>query len=452
MCDDTWNRYWRFLQRTSEVLHRYDDSNLITTTLMDLRKPERVEAEDWAKWRGALDFPLTYLYPMQKGWTFGGGEDIEGGLEDVQRLAQHAQQIWGQPLYLQQWCQAHMQGHAFRRVGLNGRTLFVPSCEQQRLLTYMMLTAGTRGILYFSSYGLSDERLGMGRRAELGLTWGELEPVEDIIGAGEIAECETSDPSVEAKAFTRGAETVVLVVKHGEQYNRYVDEALVEDLRITLPSPPPDGAQCRRLDGPQPRGPVPPPEEGPSFTVAWDDGTFALERPLDVTAALLITPDEGRIAGLERQREAWAPLAARLAATAAADTGAKTHVVARYVGPLIDDAFRQRMVEGDEAFEEVLTHLNSGTYEKAWMSARSAMRSWRQARAMAIRRAEAEHQRLRLDEQALRQLNIYAALPFFVAEHLGGDPVAAEDLRQGVLDRLSEHDFLTREPTPEGGW
>ncbi|MBD3292289.1 MAG: hypothetical protein GF393_05155, partial [Armatimonadia bacterium] len=229
IADDTWGRHLPFVQRTSEVIRKYDQQNLVTTTVMDLRKPERLPQAQWKLYRNAIDYPLTYLYPLQKGWTFGDFVDIEGGFEDVQRLSEHAREYWGEDVYIQQWCQAHMQGPSYPKNGIPTRSTYIPSAEQQRLLTYMMLTSGTRGIAYFSTYGLADHRLGMGRRAELGLLWGELKPVEDIIAAGEIAACETSDPSVEAKAFTVGEETVVLAVKHGDEYNRHVHDAIVQD-------------------------------------------------------------------------------------------------------------------------------------------------------------------------------------------------------------------------------
>ncbi len=438
LCDDTWSRYLPFVSRESEVMRRYDRCNLVTTTLMDLRKPERVPDETWAQWRDLLDFPLTYLYPLQKGRTFGGGEDIEGGLEDVQRLAEHARQVWREPVYLQQWSQAHMQGHAYPKVGIPTSSTYLPTCEQQRLITYMMLTSGTRGILYFSVYGLADERLGMGRRAELGLLWGELEPVQDILAAGETAACETSDPSVEATAFSLGDETVVLALTHGEEYNRYVHDAVVQDLEITLPFDPRDGAVCLRLDGPEVARVAP---FGGERAIVLDE--------LDVTATLLISGDEGRIASLEEQREAWAPLAGRLAATAAADTGAKTRVVAERLGPLADDDFRQLLLEGDEAFEEVLTYLQAGRHGEVWRWSRMAMRKWRQAQAHAIERAEAEHERLGLGDEALQRLNIYPALPNFAHEYLDAPQPDYAAMHAEVNELLALRDFLTREPGQE---
>ncbi len=435
LCDDTWSRYLPFVEREGQVFRRYDDSNLVTTTLMDLRRPANVPEQTWARWRELVDFPLTYLYPLQKGATFGGGEDIAGGLEDVQRLSEHARAVWGEPVYVQQWSQAHMQGHAYPKNGIPTRSTYLPTPEQQRLITYMMLTAGTRGILYFSTHGLADRRLGMGRRAELGLLWGELEPVQDILAAGALTPCATSDPSVEAAAFTRGGDTVVLALKHGEQYNRYVSDAVVEGLIITLPFDPPADARCLRLDGPSPRQVMP---SGAGRELTLDE--------LDVTAALLITADETRIATLEEQRQAWAPLAARLAATAAADTGAKTHVIGERITPLAGPEFAQRLLEGDEAFEEVVTCLGSGMHEQAWRWARIALRRWRQAQALAIERAEAEHARLELGDEALLLLNIYPALPNFAHEYLGAPEPDYAAMHDEIDAWLAQYDFLTREP------
>lgn len=432
--DDTWTRHLPFVSRTAEVIRRYDDSNLVTTTLMDLRKPERVSEEGWARWRETLDFPLTYLYPLQKGRTFGGGEDIEGGLEDVQRLAEHTRQVWGEPVYLQQWCQAHMQGHAFRKIGLSGLSTFVPTAEQQRLLTCMMLSAGTRGILYFSSYGLADDRLGMGRRAELGLLWGELEPVQDIVAAGEITSCATSDPSVEAVVFTRGGESVVMAIKHGAEYNRYVDDAVVTNLRVELPSAAVEGAVCLRLDGPEAREIA---IEGSSITIP----------EMDTACALLVTSDDLRVARVRAHREAWAPLAARLALTVAADRWAKTHVIAERIEPLTDDEFRALLAEGDALFDEARTHLAANDAQATWHSARMALRPWRRAQARAIRAGEAAHDRLGLDESELILVNIYPALPIFVAQHMGGKQYQPGEMREEVLSSLSMVEGLTREPS-----
>ncbi len=429
IADDTWYRHLEFVECTSQLIRRYDTQNLVTTTVMDLRRPERLSEEEWARYRSVLDYPLTYLYPLQKGRTFGGGADIEGGLEDVQRLAEQTRAYWGEDAYIQQWCQAHMQGPSYPKVGIPPRSTYVPTPEQQRLLTYMMLTSGTRGIAYFSSYGLADDRLGMGRRAELGLLWGELAPVEDIIAGGRITACETSDASVEANAFTLGDETVVLAVKHGAEYHRYVDDATVQALAITLP----EGARCVQLDGPE------------ASLLSLEGRTVRLPM-LDVSAALLITASGERMSALEAQRAEWAPLCARLALSAAADTAAKTRVVAERLGPLATEEFRRRVAAGDAAFEEVLASVRKGAQAEAWRQSRVALRHWREAQAIAIRAAESEHARLGLGEDALPPLNIYPALPNFAHRYLGApepDYAAMHDEIQAWLGTL---EGLVREP------
>jgi hypothetical protein len=403
---------------------------------MDLRRPERVTEEKWQLYRDVIDYPLTYLYPLQKGRTFGDRVDIEGGFEDVQRLSEHSREYWAENVYIQQWCQAHMQGPSYPKVGIPTRSTYVPWPEQQRLLTYMMLTSGTRGIAYFSTYGLADHRLGMGRRAELGLLWGELKPVEDILAAGEIAACETSDPTVEAKAFTRGDETVVLAVKHGEEYNRYVHDAVVEDLAITLPFDPPDAAQAISLEGPV------------ATPLALNGRTIVLDE-LEVTSALLLTADPGRIDDVQAHRAEWAPLAARLAATAAADAGAKTRVVAQRMKPLVDQEFLHLLAEGGEAFEEGVAQIEAGRNAAAYASSREALRHWREARAMAIRRAEAVHARMELDDEALPLLNIYPALPNFAHRYMGGDEPDYAAMHEEITTALDQLEFVVREPKVE---
>ncbi len=435
MADDTWGRHLRYLERTSEVIRRYDRQNLVTTTVMDLRTPERLPEERWQAYRRIIDYPLTYLYPLQKGATFGGNVDIEGGFEDVQRLAEHTRGVWGENVYIQQWCQAHMQGFAYPRTGIPARSTYMPSAEQQRLLTCTMLTSGTRGIAYFSTYGLADHRLGMGRRAELGLLWGELKPVEDILAGGEIVACETSDPSVEAKAFTRDGETVVLAVKHGEQYNRYVHDAVVEDLSITLPFDAPQGSSCLSLNGPKP-GPV-----------ALDDRTIRLAE-LDLSSAVLITADEGRVSSLRAGREQWAPLCARLAMTAMADTAAKLTTVADHIGPLADNTFRELVEAGGAEFNAAMTAYPDNP-EAAWRASRLALRHWREARAYAIQQAEAEYERLGLEEEVLPLLNIYPALPNFAHRYLAADEPDYRAMHDEIISSLEKLDFLVREPTVE---
>lgn len=438
MCDDTFHRYLPFLERTSEVLRRYDQANLVTTTLMDPRNPANVPEEGWARWRELLDFPLVYLYPLQKGRSFGGGADIAGGLEDVQRLAENTRTVWGGPVYIQQACQAHMQGHARDKLAMPARAVSVPTCEQQRLLTFMMLAADTRGIGYFSAGGLEDSSLGTGRRAELGLLWGELEPVQDIIGGGEIAQCQTSQPDVEAVSFSYGSEAVILALKHGAEYHRFVDEtALVRDVSITLPEAVPGAAACYLLDGPVPT----------ELALSADRRSITLP-VLDVTAAVLVSADPERLAALRAQREAWTELAARLALSAAADTGAKTRVVAERIAAMVGGEFGALQAEGDRLFALAVEQHRDGHSGEAYRIAREALRPWRHAQATAIRWAEAEHQRQGLAEDALIWLNIYPALPRFVELYCGGPPYDPAAMCQEVLDILAEYQFLVREPAP----
>ena len=138
MCDDTFDRYYPFLERTLKIIKRYDPINIITATMMDPRHPERLPEGAFKKWINLLDYPITYLYPLQRDSIYG-GITIKGGLEDLQRLIANTQNIWKKPVYIQIWCQAHMQGGSYGRVGLDSGETFLPSPEQQRLMTYYIL-------------------------------------------------------------------------------------------------------------------------------------------------------------------------------------------------------------------------------------------------------------------------------------------------------------------------
>jgi len=121
-------------------------------------------------------------------------------------------------------------------------------------------------------------------------------------------------------------------------------------------------------------------------------------------------------------------------------------VVAERIAPLTGPEFAQLLLEGDEAFEEVLTCLGTDMYREAWRWARVAMLKWREAQALAIERAEAEHARLGLGDDALLLLNIYPALPNFVHEYLDGPEPDYAAMHNEVEAWLAQYDFLTREP------
>ncbi|MCD6362114.1 MAG: hypothetical protein J7M38_14750, partial [Armatimonadetes bacterium] len=77
------------------------------------------------------------------------------------------------------------------------------------------------------------------------------------------------------------------------------------------------------------------------------------------------------------------------------------------------------------------------------------LRHCRHAQAMAMRWAEAEHERHGLGADALIWLNIYPALPRFAELYCGGPAYDPAAMRQEVLDALAEYDFLVREPAAE---
>jgi len=110
MCDDMWDVYFPFIQKAVAIIRRYDHRLPITGTFMDLRHPNTVR--DWTKWIHLMDFPLDYIYPLQRDRaTNGYAGEIGGGLKDIERLMAHTRTVW-ENVFTEQFLQAQYAGLA----------------------------------------------------------------------------------------------------------------------------------------------------------------------------------------------------------------------------------------------------------------------------------------------------------------------------------------------------
>ena len=305
LCDDMFDVYYPFVKRHAEIIRRYDRRVPITGIFMDLRRPK--EVSDWDKWKKLADFPLTYLYPLQKDVnTLGVKGDIQGGLKDIDRLMDNTRQVWGNSTFAEQFIQAHMQNRSAEKVGMKRLSeLPIPTAAQQRLLAYRALLTGVKGSIFYFPESLDDQHLGRSRRNELGLVWQETGLVEDILATGQPpVRLATSDRRVDASAIRHDRDVVVVVVKDQPYYNRYVNQLRVGALTIELDPAVPPGATVYQLDWPRP---VP-------LEVRKENGHRSISlRPFSLTALLLATADGGRMAKIQRRMEQNLPLRARYA-------------------------------------------------------------------------------------------------------------------------------------------
>ena len=436
LADDTYNKFYPALERTAKIIRECAPGLLITTTMMDPRHPENVSEEDWERWRKLLDYPMPYLYSLQRGEHFVKG-NIKGGLEDVQLLAENTQRVFGPGAYFHQWCQSHMQDFARPMIGLGGAGYFVPTPEQMRLLTYMTLSSGTKGIAYFHARAFDDEFLGVGRRAELGIVWHETAPADEFIAAGKRTAAKViGDESVEAVAFHRPDATLLMLIKHGKNYHRYVHDGVVEGVRVEVELPwlgrePP---QAFAISYPRVR----------KLSCELRDGRVEIQVDrFDLTEAVLIGHDSALADAVEKQRQATLGKAARWAIEALCDVKVKHEVVSVRLADSRDAKVEDRLQEAVNAYA-------AGDFAGAFVQAREGLLPYRAAQAALIERADAMiAERKPLDrlaavskaeplpEKAYTYTNIFASLPRFYEFYAGGAKLDPKKMGDEARERIS---------------
>jgi hypothetical protein len=142
--DDMLDAYFPFVQRAVDIVRRYDHRQIMTGVFMDARRPGRVG--DWQKWKKLMDFPYTYLFPLQKSAeTLGVKGDIAGGLKDIDRLTENARGMWGD-VFQQQALQAHMQGVRLPLASADSGNSF--SCLRHRVGAHTLIRHGPEWLRY----------------------------------------------------------------------------------------------------------------------------------------------------------------------------------------------------------------------------------------------------------------------------------------------------------------
>jgi hypothetical protein len=108
----------------------------------------------------------------------------------------------------------------------------LPEPEQVRLLTYVALNRGVRGILFFA---IQHFRTVLEIKAEIALLCREIQMLEPYLAGGKLSlDIPTSDPLVKASSFARPEGTAVALVVMGENHHRWVDEGVRENVSFTV--------------------------------------------------------------------------------------------------------------------------------------------------------------------------------------------------------------------------
>ena len=415
--DDMFDAYYPFINREAEIVVRYDDRQLPRTcTFMDPRNPSRVQ--DWSKWTKLFPFPLDYLYPLQKDPdTFGVKGDIQGGIKDVERLADNSRHIWGN-VFSEQFLQAHMQG-SNERVGLQPWTEhLLPTADQESLLTWRALLAGVKGMIFFYPESLEDQGMGRDRRNELAIAWRETGLVEDIVASGNApVHLKTSDAAVDASRIQSGEESVVVIAKDEPYYNRFVDQPTVEGLRVELGSLP-AGAHVYQIDWPR--------------ADELNSGASVTLHPFTLTSLLLITSNSRRIENMRAQVARDGAAAAREAIEVLDDERFKTEITANHLpSDLRGSATLLQSATASLAHARQL--LASGNANGAFYEARTGTTQLEEYRAQAMHASVADADRIGAARSARTYLNIYFSLPVYSYVTRGVERTIPGQLRREIL-------------------
>lgn len=252
-----------------------------------------------------------------------------------------------------------------------------PHPEQIRLLTYLAVASGYRGLTYWSDQFLSDATHGQPRLLEVALLNVEMELLEPLlIGAQDAATWRpTNDPNVLAAVLRSGKDTVVLPVWVGAGSQFVPDQMTNPSLRVVVPLIP-EGATAWRISAAG--------VEEVKDVKRLSEGTQIDLPEFDTTAAVVFTTDlssRSRVARWqENTRAKFARTAAYWARQQAWAQYTKTAEVHKLIcaagGPDIPDALKLFKQAADQ-IEEASKLTDNDQPELAYTAARRALRPLR---------------------------------------------------------------------------
>lgn len=347
------------MKATADTVHAHDRTHPVVADYIAEPDPEGQKV-----FRPYLDIMCQYGYPIPD-------DSLEKYADffDTQRLSV------GDPLWT--WIQAFMWGHTARelRLGAEGPGP-LPEPEQVRLLTYVALNRGVRGLLFFA---IQHFRTIPEISAEIALLCREIHLLEPYLAGGKLSlDIQTSDQTVKASSFARPGGAAVALVVMGENYHRWVDDRVLQNVSFTVSC---KGAQPRALLVTLPE-PVECPVE--RLTPARVRVTVP---SLELGGLVLVTSDASEIERIKRQAKR---MASEVAALAVEGATAQYRKVAGAYWLLGSDGpgALATLAEAHTALREAHRHLARRQPLKAVASARRAMRQCRRAVDAAMRFAQ----------------------------------------------------------------
>jgi hypothetical protein len=354
------------VRRTAEILREYDP-----------RRPRAVDLWDgYQFYADYLDVIGTHRWPLFTSLELGQYRDWL-----IQRKA-----LTGPGKLMWTWIQTHMpEWYISLANGGNPSDHFNsplgPQPEQLRILTYLSIAAGCRGLGFWSDRFLANSHYGRDRLIELFLLNSELELLEPVLFSVQDEETQwvpTSNPFVRAAVLYGKKGIVVLPVWVGSGAQHCCEQGSLAELRVRVPRVP-EGYDpwlltpasyhnLRATGGVRPAG------AGVEVTIPQ----------FDLTAAVVFTPEAAEPDGLvvrwqDNIRHVTGPVAARYAIEQAREVYAKTEAVhlrlTELAPPVIgaDDLFQSARM----AVRQAEMYLDNGQPDAAYREARKALRPMR---------------------------------------------------------------------------
>lgn len=316
-----------------------------------------------------VDIAYAYLYPLfRDGEARPAYSTYEGRLEDQQLLVERMKAAMKEAeKVMPMWTviQAHTQDD-WNKIGLPAEKRgYPPEPEQIRLLTYMSISRGVRGIHYFQPRFLTEEMHGRDRYAEIGIIGLELKLFGDMIAGGYLVTGTTvNHTEVEAARVSYGDNELVILVKHGKNYQLYVDEGVVKNVRVRVPHSGAEDLLAYKVSFPE--------TEQLEFEVVENQTIEFILQRLELTDFIILTHDQGLLSKIEARMTELLPNVASLAVEAAEKKG---HKVASVANELMQMGWNPKNVdsllaEREENLSLAKNLLTKGDYKGAYTSAR----------------------------------------------------------------------------------
>jgi hypothetical protein len=247
-----------------------------------------------------------------------------------------------------------------------------PQAEQLRLLTYLAIASGYKGVGFWSDRFLADSTTGRERLltlAQLNLEMRLLEPL--LLQAEEAAWIDTSSPQVKAAVLKTPKATVVLPMWIGESAQIVPGQSTIPSLKVTVPYT--TASQVWEVS------------PGHIHSLPWDrvPGGYSITLPeFSLTSILVLTSDltdGGTVVTLQEQVRAMAPWAAQWAydqAREELDKVEKVQTDLDRMGLPLPDA-GALFHKSRQYLDSSLALRRNGDYSEAYLEAQRALRPLR---------------------------------------------------------------------------